>query len=464
MVMAMVDIAVGDTAKPADHESGQPGLLSLNSSRKTTMRHALIALSILLGTATPAMAQVSVDISIPGVSIGINQPVYPELVPIPGYPVYYAPQAQANYFFYDGLYWVYQDDRWYASAWYNGPWDFVEPDDVPLFVLRVPVRYYVAPPVYFHGWVVNAPPRWELYWGPRWTRYHHGWDRWDRRVAYAPAPLPVYQRHYHGDRYPRQEYQRVIRHEHYHYQPRDQVVRERHHERTTPRPQGHAQPVQQNRPAQHSPVQHSADFQREQRPQREREESRRAEPMQVLPQQRAPVVQEQRAQPRPDMERRAQSEPHNRPDVQREQRPQREREETRRSEPLQVVPQQRAPSAQEQRPQPQQERHAEPQNRPDVPRAQPQREPREREESRKPEGMQVLPQQRAAVLQERQQQQQQQQQQQKQHQEAPRAQQAPQPQQAQERGEQGRSERHQPRDNAGRRQGPERGGDRGGRG
>ena len=31
----------------------------------------------------------------------------PELVVMPGYPVYYAPNVAANYFFYDGLYWVF---------------------------------------------------------------------------------------------------------------------------------------------------------------------------------------------------------------------------------------------------------------------------------------------------------------------------------------------------------------------
>jgi hypothetical protein len=56
------------------------------------------------------------------VSIGINVPIYPRLVVVPGYPVYYAPQLDSNYFFYDGLYWVFQDDNWYQSSWYNGPW------------------------------------------------------------------------------------------------------------------------------------------------------------------------------------------------------------------------------------------------------------------------------------------------------------------------------------------------------
>ena len=76
-------------------------------------------------------------------------PAYPELVRVPGYPVYYAPQLNSNFFFYDGMYWVYQRDNWYASSWYNGPWGMVGPESVPLFVLRVPVRYYRTPPAYF---------------------------------------------------------------------------------------------------------------------------------------------------------------------------------------------------------------------------------------------------------------------------------------------------------------------------
>jgi hypothetical protein len=32
---------------------------------------------------------------------------HPQLILVPGYPCYYAPQVNSNYFFYDGLYWVY---------------------------------------------------------------------------------------------------------------------------------------------------------------------------------------------------------------------------------------------------------------------------------------------------------------------------------------------------------------------
>ena len=102
------------------------------------MRYLLIALAILLCPALPARAQFSVDFGAPGVNIGIDMPVYPQLVLVPGYPVYYDPQVNSNYFFYDGLYWVYWGDNWYTSDWYNGPWQLVAPEYVPQFLLLVP--------------------------------------------------------------------------------------------------------------------------------------------------------------------------------------------------------------------------------------------------------------------------------------------------------------------------------------
>ena len=195
------------------------------------IRSILIALAMLWCSAASAFLQVS---------IGINVPVYPQLVPVPGYPVYYAPRLPANFFFYDGLYWVYYDDYWYSSSWYNGPWWLVEPEFVPVFILRVPVRYYRQPPVYFHAWRSDAPPRWGEHWGHDWEQNRRGWDRWNRNAAPAPAPLPVYQRQFSGDRYPRQvEQQQELHQQKYRYQPRDPVVRERYQE----------QAVQQGAPA-----------------------------------------------------------------------------------------------------------------------------------------------------------------------------------------------------------------------
>ena len=189
------------------------------------MRYALIAapvtaLMLLCSAATPAHAQVSV-------SIGINLPAYPVLQRVPNYPVYYAPRLNSNYFFYDGLYWVYERDNWYASPWYNGPWEAIDRFDVPVYLLRVPVRYYRSAPVYFSGWRVDAPPRWGDHWGHSWEERRSGWDRWNRSAAPAPAPLPIYQRQYSGSRYPEPAQQVVIQTQNYSYRPREVVVQQR---------------------------------------------------------------------------------------------------------------------------------------------------------------------------------------------------------------------------------------------
>ena len=209
------------------------------------MRHLLLVVPLLLGpiaSAIPVQAQtqLSIGISSPGVQIGINMPSYPQLVRVPGYPVYYAPQARSNYFFYDGLYWVYQDDNWYSSDWYNGPWHAVGPQYVPLYVLRVPVRYYRQPPTYFRGWRPDAAPRWNEHWGRDWEQQRSGWDRWDRRSVPAPAPLPSYQRPYSGARYPSVvEQQHDIRSQNYRYRPHEPISQQ--HYQQAPAPQ-RAQP------------------------------------------------------------------------------------------------------------------------------------------------------------------------------------------------------------------------------
>jgi hypothetical protein len=151
------------------------------------------------------------------------------MVAVPGYPVYYAPDVRANYFFYDGLFWVFNvdDGYWYSSSWYNGPWVVVEPDFVPQPILVVPYRYYHVRPAYWGGWAYDRPPRWDIYWGPRWVEHHHNWNHWDRNRRWTAAPLPVFQRDYPRNRYPAPAQQVTIYKQRYNYKPRDVVVRER---------------------------------------------------------------------------------------------------------------------------------------------------------------------------------------------------------------------------------------------
>lgn len=273
--------------------------------------YGLFALWMLLCPVTSSEAQVSIGIGLPNVSIGINLPLFPELTVVPGYPVYYAPRLEANYFFYDGMYWVYQNDYWYASSWYNGPWSLVEPEFVPLFILRIPVRYYRQPPVYFREWQPNAPPRWGQHWGHEWEQRRGGWDRWKRSSAPAPAPLPVYQRQYSGDRYPgRVEQQHKLRSQSYRYQPRDKVIRQHFEQQKMQKAPAPAQQGRQQEPAMRSPRQQDAPrsappqqaappapHAQPQPPRQRGEDIQKAAPVQAPPQQRGPAMHEQKQQP-----------------------------------------------------------------------------------------------------------------------------------------------------------------------
>ena len=250
------------------------------------MRKGIILLGLLLWAGTPARAEVS---------IGISVNMFPQLMVVPGYPVYYAPDLDSNYFFYDDAYWVYQDDTWYTSAWYNGPWELIGPEFVPLYVLRIPVRYYRRPPQYFRGWQADRPPRWDEHWGRGWSQRRSGWDHWDRRAVPAPAPLPVYQRQYSGARYPAPSQQRAL-------QPRkpsdhvrdvgnagrDRPQRDQQQPgsqpQQQPRSQPKSQPQQQQRPQQHPQQQP----QPQQPPQRSGPPAHRAEPAASAPRQQSP--------------------------------------------------------------------------------------------------------------------------------------------------------------------------------
>jgi len=245
------------------------------------MRYGLIALWMLLCSVTSAVAQLSINFGLPGVNIGINLPVYPQLQRVPGYPVYYAPRVNSNYFFYDGLYWVYEEDNWYESSWYNGPWRIVDPVDVPLYLLRVPVRYYRHAPAYFRSWRASDPPRWGEHWGHSWEQRRSGWDRWNRSSAPAPAPLPIYQRQYSGNRYPQASQQTVIQTQNYRYQPKDAVAQQHFQQQ-----RAQAQPAQ---PQQAAPQQQAP---RQQPQQTERQP------------QKAPAPREQQA-PRPKAQEKA---------------------------------------------------------------------------------------------------------------------------------------------------------------
>jgi len=308
------------------------------------MRYLIIVLWMLSGSMSPALAQVSIAIGLPNLSIGINVPMYPELDQVPGYPVYYAPQINSNYFFYDGMYWVYDSDNWYASSWYDGPWAMVSPMAVPVFLLRVPVSYYHHPPAYFRGWAQDMPPRWGDHWGNDWQRERSGWDQWNRNSAPAPAPLPTYQREYSRDRYPSYEQQRTLQSESYHYQPHDLVVQRHYQQYVAPK----APAPNQQRPPERQQAPQQQQASQERHPQQEPQRQQQRAPQQQAPQERHPQQEPQHQQQAPQ-ERHPQQEPqHQQQQAPQERHPQQEPQHQQQQAPQQ---QHQQPSGQEHGPQ-----------------------------------------------------------------------------------------------------------------
>lgn len=200
-------------------------------SRKT-MRVASILGAGLLCWASSSFAWMNIQFSVPGVSIGFNAPAYPQFAPVPGYPVYYAPNMGANYFYYDGMYWLYQNDNWYAASWYNGPWGMVSPMEVPGMLLQIPVGYYRFPPPYFRGWARDEAPHWGDHWGHEWRQRRQGWDAGHGgHPGGRPAPLPDYQRQYQGAHYPHDmQQQNQLHQQNFHYQPHEPMVQQQYHQ------------------------------------------------------------------------------------------------------------------------------------------------------------------------------------------------------------------------------------------
>ena len=206
------------------------------------IHHMIVVLGMLWSSMAAAEMNLNIGIEYPSESIGIDVLAYPELYVVPGYPVYFAPRLNMNYFFYDGMYWVYQDDNWYMASWYDGPWLMVDPMDVPVFILRIPVRYYRQPPIYFRQWMPDGPPHWDEQWGPDWEKHRRGWNRWNQFAVPPPAPLPHYQRQYSGAHYPQFiQQQREIESQHYRYRSRDPEVWKHHRE-----PSGRGMPGNRN--------------------------------------------------------------------------------------------------------------------------------------------------------------------------------------------------------------------------
>ena len=103
-------------------------------------------ISVLPAVAVADSVSVGINIGVPPPPPPIVFAAPPQLVVIPGSPVYYAPGASVNFFFYSGRYYTFHDGAWFSAKQHSGPWAFTKPALVPAPVLGVPVTYYKVPP------------------------------------------------------------------------------------------------------------------------------------------------------------------------------------------------------------------------------------------------------------------------------------------------------------------------------
>ncbi len=118
-------------------------------------------------------AGVNVNISIPLPGLVITAP--PVMAVIPGTYAYFAPDVEADIFFYHGYWYRPYEGRWYVSAEYNGPWGYIAVNRVPSFLINVPPSYRHVAPGYGpipYGMVKRNWRTWEN------ERY---WDSYERR-------------------------------------------------------------------------------------------------------------------------------------------------------------------------------------------------------------------------------------------------------------------------------------------
>jgi hypothetical protein len=108
--------------------------------------------------AAPAPAPAPVVVMAPPPPPPVVVAAPPQLVVVPGTPVYYAPGLSVNYFVYRGRHYTHHNGSWFVAGVYNGPWTFVAVEHVPQPVLAVPVTYYKVPPGHLKK--QGGPPPW----------------------------------------------------------------------------------------------------------------------------------------------------------------------------------------------------------------------------------------------------------------------------------------------------------------
>ncbi len=109
-----------------------------------------LIVGISLGTA--GAGDVNVNIGAPALVLPPPMiTVQPQVVAVPGSPVYTAPQVDFNVFLFGGKYWSHHNDVWFVAPRPGARWTRVAVAAVPHEVRAVPVTYYKVKPKHGKG-------------------------------------------------------------------------------------------------------------------------------------------------------------------------------------------------------------------------------------------------------------------------------------------------------------------------
>jgi hypothetical protein len=148
------------------------------------MRRIPLILCLMLGCLGSgpwgAAAGVRIDVQVgvpapplpPPVIVTEPQPIVvevrPQLVLVPGMPVYYAPDMPYTYFVHAGIAYVFHEGRWFRARTHRGPWTAMDVRHLPAPIRRVPVAYYRVPPGHW-----PPPGRRHRHGKPHHRKHHH---------------------------------------------------------------------------------------------------------------------------------------------------------------------------------------------------------------------------------------------------------------------------------------------------
>lgn len=124
-----------------------------------------------IGYPARANARVEVNIVLPRVVIAAP----PAVVVIPGTYVYFAPDVEADIFFYHGYWYRPYRGYWYRAGGYNGPWVHIGPSRVPRVLLNIPPDFRHIPPGHQRVPYGQVKKHWRT-----WERERY-WDRHEER-------------------------------------------------------------------------------------------------------------------------------------------------------------------------------------------------------------------------------------------------------------------------------------------